>query len=139
MKKLLWFISGVITGMIALTLYEIFGKPTLPTPDRGEWEAEYPEEFFDESLPIINKLKGVEPTIYLTDSIIADHTYNRGVADTPPRPKVIWKDDVSGLSVELLPEEPLADTQPVQVDSFEQLIRHDPETWQVKKWGEERE
>lgn len=33
MKRILWFTSGVIAGVIAVLYYEIFGKPVLPNPE----------------------------------------------------------------------------------------------------------
>jgi hypothetical protein len=37
MKKLLIFLAGIFTGVMGLTLYELFGVPALPDDDYHEW------------------------------------------------------------------------------------------------------
>lgn len=36
-QKLLLFVSGVVVGVAGITFWEIFGKPTLPTPEYDGW------------------------------------------------------------------------------------------------------
>ena len=47
MKKFITFLAGVVAGVAGVTLYQIYGKPTLPKePYLNEWEKEWlsPEE-----------------------------------------------------------------------------------------------
>lgn len=37
MKKLLIFLAGIFTGVMGLTLYELFGIPAMPEDDYHEW------------------------------------------------------------------------------------------------------
>jgi hypothetical protein len=36
-KKLLIFLAGFVTGVIAVNLYELFGIPAMPDDDYHEW------------------------------------------------------------------------------------------------------
>jgi hypothetical protein len=51
MKSLLWFIAGIIAGLVGQFFYEVFGKPALPRPEICKHDVTFRYVSFDELTP----------------------------------------------------------------------------------------
>lgn len=71
MKKLLIFLAGIFTGVMGLTLYELFGIPAMPEDDYHEWTEDEllgaDKLFTPDELDELASLEDTQP-IYIGES-----------------------------------------------------------------------
>jgi len=99
MKSLLWFIAGIIAGLVGQFFYEMWGKPALPRPEIYHHDVTFGYENFDELMPEVHSILG---------------GYCDSLNDLYPleddQPKYDgWAERFNG-------PDPLEDTQPVKVE-----------------------
>jgi hypothetical protein len=71
MKRLLIFLAGFVTGVIAVNLYELFGVPAMPDNDYHEWTEDEllgaDKLFTPDELDELASLEDTQP-IYIGES-----------------------------------------------------------------------
>ena len=108
MKRILWFVFGVITGAVALylwVLYEIYSKPVLPTVDdepevewlgdeRVLWEPTVPDDNLYDMSPA--EVKTLIAEMPMTAAEFHQKLHDEAVAKAKTQPVYVGEPDEVG-------------------------------------------